>query len=282
MSRERSGRGGKGGDDEESTVDPKIISAIEKVIQKELKPITARLDEIDKTLRSFSDLKTKVDSIESAMQNSSDMLDTLVSDTLPSVFTHLSNVAGSLAHQTLKIDVHRRKWNLTIHGVKGAAGEKEHLTRDTMVDFAKNTLKVKDPVKSDFAACHRLSGAANAGVIVRFCDLSKRDKWLSGTKHLKGMKNISVSPDLPPVLRQMKDELMKVRRELDGEKKMKAKVRYLPAWPFVELKVGDDDPIRPKTTLASVTQQILGFDPSPDPNLIGDLSKFTVAPKGKG
>ena len=48
MSKERSRRGGKGGEDEESIVDPKIISAIEKVIQKELKPITTRLDEIDK------------------------------------------------------------------------------------------------------------------------------------------------------------------------------------------------------------------------------------------
>ena len=96
------------------------------------------------------------------------------------------------------------------------------------------------------------------------------------------MKDISVSPDLPPVLRQMKDELMKMRRELDGEKKMKAKVRYLPAWPFVELKVGNDEPIRPKTTMASVTKQILGFDPSPDPNIISDLSKFNVARKGKG
>ena len=40
--------------------------------------------------------------------------------------------------------------------------------------------------------------------------------------------------------------------------------------------------ISAKTTLASVTKQILGFDPSPDPNIISDLSKFNVARKGKG
>ena len=159
---------------------------------------------------------------------------------------------------------------------------------DKIIAIAKNTLKAHNPVESDLAACHRLSGATNAGTIVRFVDLSKRDQWLSGTKHLKGMQDISVSPDLPPVLRPMKDELMKIRKTLDPDKKSKAKIRYLPVWPFIELKIGTDDPIHPKTTLASITKQVLGIDPRLDRTLIDNLSKFEhhVVPKatakGKG
>ena len=284
--RGRSCKGGSSrsthGDDDD--IDPLLLAGIQRVIQEELKPVTKRLDDIDKSLRIFAELQTKVDAIETAMQNSSDMLDTFVKDTLPSLFSHLSSVAEGLAHQTLKIDVHRRKWNLIFHGVEGPAGEKEHATRESMVEFAKNTLKAKNPAKSDLAACHRLSGTQNAGTIVRFVDLSKRDQWLSGTKHLKGMKDITVSPDLPPVLRQMKDELMKIRKDLDADKKTKAKIRYLPSWPFVELKVGDDTPIRPRTTLASVTKDILGINPYPDQKLINNLSKFNhhVASKDAG
>ena len=81
---------------------------------------------------------------------------------------------------------------------------------------------------------------------------------------------------------------MKVRRDLDAEKKSRAKIRYLPSWPFVELKVGDDDPIRPKTTLARIANQVLGVNPYPNQRLLNDLSKFKHhiayknAAKGKG
>ena len=274
--------------DEEDEIDPQLLAALRKAIKEELAPISKRLEKIEKNVKELAEFKVRLDAVETAMQNSSDMMDTLVRDTLPSVSTHLSSVAEGLALQTLKIDVHRRKWNLIIHGVKGAAGEREHITRDSMINFARNTLKAQNPVTSDLAACHRLSGASNAGTIVRFVDLSKRDQWLSGTKHLKGMQDVSVSPDLPPVLRSMKDELMKTRKSLDPDKKSKAKIRYLPGWPFIELKVGTDDPIHPKTTLASITKQVLGIDPRLDRTLIDDLSKFEhrVVPKatakGKG
>ena len=79
---------------------------------------------------------------------------------------------------------------------------------------------------------------------------------------------------------------MKIRKDMDAETRSKAKIRYLPMWPFIELKVGTDDPIRSKATLSSITTKVLGFDTKPDHKLIDDLTKFEHRPKtnkkGKG
>ena len=54
-------------------------------------------------------------------------------------------------------------------------------------------------------ACHRLDQKEDAGIIVRFCDLSERNSWLSKTKNLKASPlRVSISPDLPPSLRPLK------------------------------------------------------------------------------
>ena len=112
----------------------------------------------------------------------------------------------------LEIDVHRRKWNLVIHGIDGGAGEDEATTRQTCKDFAKHVLKVDDADATLFSVCHRLSPKPNAGIIIRFVDLAQRDQWLTGTKHLKNHpKKVSICPDPPPVPRPLKDELMQRR-----------------------------------------------------------------------
>ena len=71
---------------------------------------------------------------------------------------------------------------------------------------------------------------------------------------------MSISPDIPPVLRPMKDDLMRKRSELSPDIKSKTKLRYLPSWPYVELKSDGQSPIRPTETLTDITREIIGFD----------------------
>ena len=68
----------------------------------------------------------------------------------------MTQIAESLAHQTLQIDVHRWKWNVVIHGIEGPAG-KEDVTRAKCIKFAREALKVDDADTGHLAACHRLS-----------------------------------------------------------------------------------------------------------------------------
>ena len=85
---------------------------------------------------------------------------------------------------------------------------------------------------------------------------------MAGTTHLKGnAKKISLSPDLPPVLRPMKDALMLKRSKFSKELKEKSKVRYMPHWPYVELRMEGKQPERPVTSISDIATKILGLDP---------------------
>ena len=85
---------------------------------------------------------------------------------------YVGSIATALEFQTLDLDVHRRKWSLTFQGLEGVAGESEVVTRKACISLAKASLGVKDAKEEDLAACHRLKREANAGVILRFRDLS--------------------------------------------------------------------------------------------------------------
>ena len=247
------------GEEGEITIDAGILAAIKAVVLWRV--ISARLDSIDKTLANLVELQQRILEVEEGLQFTSERLNTLATEVLPAMCDHMARVTESLAHQTLQIDVHRRKWNIVIHGIEGPAGELEFATRAKCIQFAKEVLKVEDAATWHLAACHRLSQKPNAGIILRFVDLAQRDRWLSGTKHLRGhTRKISISPDLPPILRPLKDTLMLTRSKLAPDVKSRSRVRYLPRWPFVELKVEGQAAKHHEETLMGVTRKVLGFD----------------------
>ena len=272
-------------------VDPKIVAAFRLVlrpeidsIKKDIKSLSQRLDKISRDFTStITPLKTKVDSVEKGLQFASSRLDHIDNKVLPAVTKHSSNVSQRLLHETLKMDAHRRKWNVVVHGIDGPADEDESATRAAVTNFATSALKLSPEVVKDstFSACHRLSKKANAGIIIRFVDLAYRDKWLAGAKNLQtyiaGLpppvdpnkpKKISLAIDLPPKIRPLKDNLMIKRKQLPIERRRKSKLRYLAQWPFVELRVEGQDTIRPSETLSDITSSILGVD------LMPQLPKF--------
>ena len=277
---------------EDTDVDPKVVAAFRLAlrqevdgIKKDIKSLSQRLDKISREFTStITPLKTKVDSVEQGLQFASSRLDHIDNKVMPAVTKHSSNVSQRLLHETLKIDAHRRKWNVVVHGVDGPADEDESATRAAVINFATTALKLSPEVVKDstFSACHRLSKKANAGIIIRFVDLAYRDKWLAGARNLQeylaGLpppadpntkpKKISLAIDLPPKIRPLKDNLMMKRKQLPMERRKKSKLRYLTQWPFVELRVEGQDPIRPSETLSEIASSILGVD------LMPQLPKF--------
>ena len=218
--------------------------------------------ELKEAVKAIESIKTRVDDLETSISYNAQRLEDVVKTMLPAMTAHMAQLTEGLAQQTLSIDVHRRKWNLVLHGLDGEVGEEEVNTRAKCVTFAKSILRVPDAEHTRFAACHRLSRSANAGIIIRFCDIAQRDRWLSGTKHLRQQeKRISLSPDLPPVLRPLKDELMLSRSKLSPELKAKSRVRYMPHWPYVELRMEGKQPQRPAASLSAIAEKILGLNP---------------------
>ena len=81
---------------------------------------------------------------------------------------------------------------------------------------------------------------------------NKKKKNLSGSK-------LSLAPDLPPKVRQMKNAVMLHRKSLEEEARKKSKVRYLAQWPFVELKLDDKNTFRPPVALEQIVGDVLGI-----------------------
>ena len=251
-----------------SGVDPAVLAAIQKVVRDEMTEVNERLTRIDTTLNGLKGVlkrvevvEKKADTLEASVQVLSDEVDEVKKDFLPAILNHIAAVAEQLAHYTLKIDAHRRKWNVVVSGLEGPPKEEEHRTRERCVRFAKDILRVPDAEHTRMSACHRLSSKKDASIIIRFSDLSQRDRWLAGTKNLRGHPTkISVSPDIPPTIRPHRDKLMLFRSQMTPELKMKSRLRYTPEWPFVELRTEGQAPKRPDVTLRDVTPVILGID----------------------
>ena len=238
--------------------------------KNEIADIKSKMCSIDAQLKHTLAIKETVEAVEKAVDYTSSRLDDIYKVSLPALTKHVEQVAVGLAMQTLDLDVHRRKWTLTIQGLKRPADEVEDETRAACVALARDYLQVDNASDTDLAACHRLSKRADSGVIVRFKDLKQRNLWLSGAKHLKNHSDkISVSQDLPPVLRSLKTELLGKRKNLPPPQKSKSNLRYLKSWPYIELKTGTGSIIRPSATRESIATAVVGFSPLlsvPEPN----------------
>ena len=224
--------------------------------------VTDPMARLEQQLAQINDLVTKVSAVETAMQFTSKRMDDLEKVALPALASHVEQVASALALQTLDIDVHRRKWSLTVQGLKGDPDEDDADTRRACVRLVRQHLDIEDAAEADFAACHRLSRKKDAGIILRFRDLSQRNKWLLGGRKLKNIQdNISICPDLPPVLRPMKTELLQKRKYLPQEKKKNSHIKYLRQWPYVELTIPSSPKVRPSHQVSDIVSNVLGINP---------------------
>ena len=150
-----------------------IREEVKKSIKEEIKSVLKEefgdhLSHIERELTKLTTVYDKVQDVEAAINFNSQRLDDICQTSLPALASHVEKVATALALQTLDIDVHRRKWSLAIHGVKGKAGETEADTRSSCVALARQHLGVANATEADFSACHRLNQREDAGIIIRF------------------------------------------------------------------------------------------------------------------
>ena len=177
-----------------SNVDLEILKAIQVTMQPVLDAQSsiqasqdAMLEKMDKAMLELASVSTKVDTLEAAVAASSNRIDTVVTSALPAITSHMSTISTAL-------DMRPRKWALIISGLDGPAKEPEQDTRAACLKLAADTLQVQNVAGTRISACHRLSPSAGAGIIIRFTDLSERNKWRANAKHLKGKKHFHFTP----------------------------------------------------------------------------------------
>ena len=242
-----------------ASIDPALFEAIKLAVQVAMQEHNAKmLERMDKIVADVSNLNKKYDNIEKAIQDCSGRLDAVVNTFLPSLNKKVADLNTALAIQVLDMDQHRRKWSLIVQGLSGEAGESGAVTRKKCVDLAKKYLKVSDACAKDFSACHRLNSNADAAIIIKFIDLDQRNLWLTGARGLAAHpKNISICPDLPPIARDLKKDILQKRKELDSETKKLSQIKYLKSFPYVQLSIRGKDPIRPTIKQQDLVEKFL-------------------------
>ena len=240
-----------------------IKSEVREAINNELTELKQDIQSIKDDLKKIGDLKVRVDEIEKSIQHHSEKVDDVCDRILPTMVSHIEKVTTCLALQSLDLDTHRRKWNLTLHGLSGDAGEKEDKTREKVIALATGTLGITDAVPEQLAACHRLKKDANASIVLRFVDLNTRNKWVNAANKLQNHDTqLSLIPDIPPVLRPLRKQLLKIRKDLPtAHQRKRATIRYKQHWPYVELLMPDQEPIAPSIDKKQIVESVLGFSP---------------------
>lgn len=229
----------------------KMNTAITEAVQQAISTEMAKLPEIVKQAVStaIQELQEKVNILESKVDSLEFRNQSLTSENIQ-LKKDLSLVAVSSAVQDINREVYSRKWNLVIHGIPGAPKEEEATTEDKVRQMGAECLKIasaQDKSQHPFAACHRLSAAKDAGIIVKFANLSSKNKWLANAKNLRNTQNnISISPDTPRCLKGLRSELLGYRKNLPAEQKKAAKTQYSQAWPFITLNLGNGRNFKPK------------------------------------
>ena len=153
-------------------------------------------------------------------------------------------------------DVYSRKWNLIIHGLTGEKGEKEENTERKVREMASAKLGIETSSTTPFAACHRLSQNKDAGIIIKFVNLNDKNVWLSKASGLKNCAHsLSISPDIPPILKPLKSDLLQHRKTLPPATKSRSKIKYHKTWPYITLHLPDGKIYNPEISLSDITKR---------------------------
>ena len=104
-----------------------VRDEIQAVVKQE---VSDRLDRFEQQLTQLSALQQQMSDVTASIDFTSKKLEDLKSSSLPAFYSHVERIAEALAMQTLDLDLHRRKWSLTINGIKGASGEDDVDTRN--------------------------------------------------------------------------------------------------------------------------------------------------------
>ena len=109
-----------------SSIQDEIKDSIRAKMQAVIKAeVSGRLERLETSLQQLAELSQDVVAVKWSIDFTSKNLDDLHQTVLPALASHIEQVATSLALQTLDLDMHRRKWSITIHGLKGKAKEEE-------------------------------------------------------------------------------------------------------------------------------------------------------------
>ena len=257
-----------------SAVTDAVTNAVKAEFDARMPAIQQAIEDIAALKRDLKDVEGRLETVEEAISDTSARAETTLTSIIPAMADHISEIAEALSMRQLDLEVHGRKWALIIQGIEGTANEDQKVTRQKCVTFATSKLGIRDAGAMPLAACHRLQPAAGSGIIIRFCDLADRNTWLDSARNLRNQDiKVNISPDVPPVLRGIKKDLLQKRKDLPAEEKRFSHIKYQRQWPYMFLARKGKGPINSTISKQDIIRAVLNMNPAFKVNLNAELNK---------
>ena len=149
--------------------------------------------------------------------------------------------------ESVRQDIRERKYNLILHGIKGAEKEAEK-TEVTVRAMAKEEMKMANidvnnlQITSVYLINSSLvnsNGKPNP-IILRYGRWTDREKFQLAAKNLDQTKNIKVMTDLPIHLSKKRAKLARIAYDIRKQEKKWTRIRLVDTEIILEIKGGQD------------------------------------------
>ena len=215
-----------------------LLLSMKKDMHDMKQEIMVKLSENQKDIQEIKGelrtLKSTVVEVEKATSFHAEKIQEMEQETLPKLKSEVENKIQNLEEKLLLMEIHDRKNNLLIYGLKETEGED---TQQETLDALHHNYAQKDEHLDRgivLVACHRLPRSRFARpnadgklpprpVIARFAYTSDR-LFFGNPRNMRRDCKLRVLDDLPPAMKQERGRLASIAYQLRKERKFKTKI----------------------------------------------------------
>ncbi|CAC5398092.1 unnamed protein product [Mytilus coruscus] len=224
------------------TIENKFSDLVQEVKQD----VTQVKLAVSKTGQELKELRQDHDELHRGVEAMELNVQSLEVEKLESMRQTFETNMKNLQEKQLILEKHDRKYNALVSGMPEKSEENIWKVID---DLMINYLKMQKPKVDSFpfANAHRIPARQNTGerkrpnpIIIRFIHYADKELFLSNGSNLSG-KNIRIVDDLPPCMKEARNELAKIAYKIRLEENLKTRIRHLGVTVILETRTSSRD-----------------------------------------
>ncbi|VDI25118.1 Hypothetical predicted protein [Mytilus galloprovincialis] len=202
--------------------------------------------EVSETGQALKELRHDHDELQRGVEAMELNMQSLEVEKLESMRQSFETDLKNLKEKQVLLEKHDRKYNILVYGMPEKRDENIWKVID---DLMMNYLKMEKAKAESFpfANAHRIPARQNSGekkrpnpIIIRFIHYADKELFLSLGSLLAG-KNIRMVDDLPPCMKEARNELAKIAYKIRSEEKLKTRIRHLGVTVILETRTSSRD-----------------------------------------
>ncbi|CAC5408594.1 unnamed protein product [Mytilus coruscus] len=188
--------------------------------------------EFSKTGQEIKELRQDHNELQKGVEAMELNVQSLEVEKLESMRQSFETKMNNLQEKQLLLEKHDRKYNVLVYGMAEKSDENIWAVLDNLMINYLNNLDKPKVDSFPLANAHRIPARQNTGerkrpnpIIIRFMHYADKQFFLSHGSNLAG-KNIRMVDDLPPCMKEARNELAKIEYKIRSEEKLKTRIGH--------------------------------------------------------